>query len=335
VNPSKIPDVSASNMWDNFNMVEYLAELNDEHDRNLENINKTIKKHSKPKDFDELSWKPSITVPQPFNMTVREHQKPHKKSRSQQVFEEEEIARVEKEAQETSKQFRANPVPGHTYLPLYKEMQAKDRAFRNHNREVRKTELKSMEKPFKFVEREKDRDKLSQIEKIMDEVEYERPKTQKFKAKPVPDHVYDSTSIMDRFREEELYRQVRRKVRSDELLRKSKLPMTMQEPKNKFRMSKMKEAVSDSKTDFIKTKNPGATHQPKINHTIPDFDSQYKKFQQTVAKSRTQAEATVCKPFKLRTEKISKVADHTMCPKETEKQRFSKSSQNPNLSQVP
>ena len=43
------------------------------------------------------------------------------------------------------------------------------------------------------------------------------------------------------------------------------------------------------------------TFRPRINRTMPDFDEQYERFMQEMSQRKEMREATVCKPFNLRT----------------------------------
>ncbi|KAG8126303.1 hypothetical protein E2320_021459 [Naja naja] len=89
---------------------------------------------SKPKSASAIGIS-SFTIPQPFKMTLREtHQRPQF-LKSQALLEKESTAykRQLQEAAECQKQFRAQPVPAHIYLPLYQEIMEKNEIQTNGN----------------------------------------------------------------------------------------------------------------------------------------------------------------------------------------------------------
>lgn len=101
------------------------------------------------------SWASSITVPQPFRMTLREAQKKARWLASPASFEQERL-QAQKQGQEESecfRQFRAQPVPAHVYLPLYQEIVERSEARRRAGIQKRKELLLSSLKPFSFHER--------------------------------------------------------------------------------------------------------------------------------------------------------------------------------------
>ncbi|XP_063712720.1 protein FAM161B-like [Symsagittifera roscoffensis] len=289
--------VSADRMWDGVAITDYMNRLDLEHERNLDDIEMTLKRHrmnSLSKKTDD--WKPSITVPKPFSMTIREYQKPKKKSRSQQIFELEQEQKRLSEMKELTKKFKANPIPGHTFLPLYETMQDKDKNVRSSSKEKRKSDLQSMTKPFKFTDRDNDYARISKLSKSIDKMiadESERPP--QFKAKPVPRKVLDKPSVTEKMQEEELFRQMRCKLRAQTLLRQSKAPVSSPEV-SKTAIRKNKEEPSDSRNSLPRRSRSA------LSHSVPDFDAQYKKFLNEAEKIRTMKESTVCKPFTMRTE---------------------------------
>lgn len=101
------------------------------------------------------SWASSITVPQPFRMTLREARKKAQWLASPASFEQERL-QAQKQGQEEAechRQFRAQPVPAHVYLPLYQEIMERREARRRAGIQKRKELLLSSVKPFSFLER--------------------------------------------------------------------------------------------------------------------------------------------------------------------------------------
>lgn len=105
------------------------------------------------------SWASSITVPRPFHMTLREAQKKAQWLASPAYFEQgkQQAQRQGQEEAECHRQFRAQPVPAHVYLPLYQEIMERSEARRQAGIQKRKELLLSSLKPFSFLEKEEQR----------------------------------------------------------------------------------------------------------------------------------------------------------------------------------
>lgn len=105
------------------------------------------------------SWVSSITVPQPFRMTLREARKKAQWLASPASFEPErrQAEKQGREEAECHRQFRAQPVPAHVYLPLYQEVMEHNEARRRAGIQKRKELLLSSLKPFGFLEKEERR----------------------------------------------------------------------------------------------------------------------------------------------------------------------------------
>lgn len=105
------------------------------------------------------SWVSSITVPQPFRMTLREARKKAQWLASPASFEPErrQAEKQGREEAECHRQFRAQPVPAHVYLPLYQEVMERNEARRQAGIQKRKELLLSSLKPFSFLEKEERR----------------------------------------------------------------------------------------------------------------------------------------------------------------------------------
>lgn len=105
------------------------------------------------------AWASGMTVPQPFNMTLREVKKKTQlpKSRTSLDLEKQLVEKREAEEAEEAecqKQFRAVPIPAHVYLPLFDEINESKENQRRLNLDRRKEILLSIQKPFSFAERE-------------------------------------------------------------------------------------------------------------------------------------------------------------------------------------
>lgn len=97
-------------------------------------------------------------------MTVREAQKKAQWLASPASFELErrQAQRQGQEEAECHRQFRAQPVPAHVYLPLYHEIVARSEARRQAGIQKRKELLLSSFKPFSFLEKEEQRKEAAQ-----------------------------------------------------------------------------------------------------------------------------------------------------------------------------
>lgn len=90
-------------------------------------------------------------------MTLREARKKAQWLASPASFEQERL-QAQKQGQEEAechRQFRAQPVPAHVYLPLYQEILERGEARRRAGIEKRKELLLSSLKPFSFLEKKK------------------------------------------------------------------------------------------------------------------------------------------------------------------------------------
>lgn len=250
------------------------------------------------KKSEEKEWRHRITIPQPFNMTVREETKPKKKSTVAEELKKQREEKLKLEEAECQKVFKARPVPANVYLPLFEEIMEKKEARRRDIKENRTQLLQSMQKPFKFSLRE---EKLrSERHACLDNDYIIRPSSSKqFKANPYPDHIFDN-QVNDKILEEEEYRRIRMQMRSEELLRSASLPPNMEargkeyveaKSRQKARIEKLQQSVIE---DYA--------FRPQISHEVPNFSEVHKRFLKEVEGKRQPKEATTCQPFTLRTE---------------------------------
>uniref|UniRef100_A0A8D0BDZ7 Protein FAM161A n=1 Tax=Salvator merianae TaxID=96440 RepID=A0A8D0BDZ7_SALMN len=179
-------------------------------------ISKKIKRKRK-------KWFPKITVPEPFQMTVREAKKQQQNIKPKSLIELENnlLKKQLEEEAECQKKFRANPVPAHVFVPLYHEIMQQNEERRKSFRERRRKLLLSMQKPFQFLEREAQKNEMKKLQ--LKDLSSPKKKTKIFKARPVPKFIY-SSEINEKLKEKELYRDIRIQMRSEELLRNSSLP---------------------------------------------------------------------------------------------------------------
>ncbi|XP_041905173.1 protein FAM161A isoform X2 [Corvus kubaryi] len=270
-------------MWDGFSLEDYISRAK----HSLPNSPACRKVHKKQK-----VWSPRVTVPKPFQMTIREAQKKEQniKSKSQIELENHLLKKQLEEEAECQKKFRANPVPAAVFLPLYHDIVQRNEERRRSVRERSKLKLLASQKPFKFIERERQRREIRKMQ--LKDVSPPENKTKVFRAKPVPKCVY-SPDFSDKLKEEELYREIRIRMRAEELLRNSSVPNS--------RLA-LKETNKKKKHKSIEPKR--TEQKPKIKSSVPDFELLHEKFQKRLLQQKKVKHLTVCEPFDLRTSYI-------------------------------
>ncbi|XP_039204462.1 protein FAM161A isoform X1 [Crotalus tigris] len=269
------------NAWDGYSLEDYslcsktiLPKLN---------VLKLSKKKKK--------WFPKITVPEPFQMTIREAKRKQQNIKSKSLMELENnlLKKQLEEEAECQKQFRANPVPAHVFVPLYHEIMQENEERRKSFRERRGNFLLATQKPFQFIEREAQKKELRKMQFSSPE-----KKAKMFKAKAVPKFV-SSSEMREKLKEEELYRDIRIQVRSEELLRNSSLPNSRLGNKGAIRPG-LQNCFEQS--EELKCKS-------KTKVKVPDFETLHKKFQKQLQKHKNVKSATISEPFNLHTPNIS------------------------------
>lgn len=269
-------------MWDGFSVEDYISRTR--HSSPSSPAFRVIQKKQK-------TWSPKVTVPKPFQMTIREARKKEQniKSKSQIEMENNLLKKQLEEEAECQKKFRANPVPAAVFLPLYHEIMQRNEERRRSVKERSKLKLLASQKPFKFIEREKQRNELRKMQ--LRDLSAPETKPNLFKAKPVPKRVY-SPAVNDRLKEEELCREIRIRMRAEELLRNSALPSS-------------RLALTNTDKKKHKCLEPKETeHKPKAKSSVPDFELLHQKFQKRLLEQKQAQRLTVCQPFELRTPDI-------------------------------
>ncbi|KAK7799577.1 hypothetical protein U0070_001464 [Myodes glareolus] len=239
------------------------------------------------------SWASSITVPQPFRMTLREAQKKARWLASPASFEQERL-QAQKQGQEESecfRQFRAQPVPAHVYLPLYQEIVERSEARRRAGIQKRKELLLSSLKPFSFHER---KEQKKEAAPQTDSAAVAQAKVPPKKAtRRIPKAILEP-ALGDKLQEAELLRKIRIQMRAMDMLKMASSPISTsssQTPRTAAR-------TQEEKLSFLQTE---FGFQPRVNPVVPDYEGLYKAFQRRAAKRRETRETTRNKPFLLRT----------------------------------
>ncbi|NXU40472.1 F161A protein, partial [Drymodes brunneopygia] len=281
--PSSFAKQQIEKMWDGFSLEDYISRAK----HSLPSSPACRMVHKKQK-----VWSPRVTVPKPFQMTIREAQKKEQniKSKSRIELENHLLKKQLEEEAECQKKFRANPVPAAVFLPLYHDIVQRNEERRRSVRERSKLKLLASQKPFKFIERERQRREARKMQ--LKDISPPENKTKVFRAKPVPKCVY-SPDFSAKLKEEELYREIRIRMRAEELLQNSSVPnsrLALKEPSKK----KKHKSTEPKQTE----------HKPKIKSSIPDFELLHEKFQKRLLQQKKVKHLTVCEPFDLHTSYI-------------------------------
>ncbi|XP_021066648.1 protein FAM161A isoform X2 [Mus pahari] len=192
-----------NNMWNDFSVEDYIQYDSDPQ--------MAKKKRKKPK-----SLTPKITVPVPFEMTVREQNRREKALNARSDLEtKQKLLKKDEDDAECKKKFRANPAPSCVLLPLYEDLVKQNEERRKRAREKNRAALLASQKPFKFIAREEQKQAVR--EKKLRDLFRAKRKTHQFKARPVPRFIY-------RPKEEELYGDSRMQPKARDLLQNSPWP---------------------------------------------------------------------------------------------------------------
>ena len=242
-------------------------------------------------------WRHRITIPEPFNMSIREALKDSKKTKAQLELEQRRLERQREEEAECEKKFKARPVPSHVYLPKFEEIMEKNESRRHYVKQYCQELLKSQVKPFNFEVREEEKKKQRAHSAPIKRPE--RPKSG-FKAKPVPAHIF-KPDVDEKLQEEEELRKIRIKMRSKELLREASLPPNM-EAREKLKEQERKEKVKKARQATKVRQRVKSAYRNA--HVVPDYDMLYREFQKELARRKSAKEGTVVEPFELETDRI-------------------------------
>ncbi|XP_012494649.1 PREDICTED: protein FAM161A isoform X1 [Propithecus coquereli] len=261
-----------NNMWTNFCVEDYIQCKNTD----FQAVEKTRKK---PKE-----WVPTITVPEPFQMMIREQKKKEEAMKSKSDIEmARKLLKKQEEDSECKKKFRANPVPAFVFLPLYRDLVKQKEERRRSQKEKSKAALLASQKPFKFIAREEQ--KQAAQEKQLTDFFKSKKKTNRFKARPLPRSIYGSTTN-DKLKEEGLCGNTRARLRAQELSQNSS-PLPSR-PACRLRSPKGPEQAVKSKCKH------------KVKCRTSDIEDLPERYQKHLPEPKCPKLLTVCKPFDLR-----------------------------------
>ena len=279
------------NMWDDFSVDSYAP----------------VEKAPRDEPAQAKEWKPSITIPQPFNMTLREAAKSKVKSKRKEKLEKELFEKRLAEEAELNKKFRARPLPATTFMKLYEEQKAEKEKKRQYTKALNKAILEATQQPFGFMKREEEKKELRRSQSIerMDKTPNKKPV---FKAAPFPDKLFN-LSLDDQIAEQNEYRKIKIKMRSEEMLANSSLPPNMRSRGERYAVSRRH---SKKQENTNAKKNMNSSFRPNINHDIPDYEELRRKFEIDLIRKRKEKSPTICEPFNLHTAKVPDRRARTM-----------------------
>ncbi|KAF1435000.1 hypothetical protein FQV22_0006649, partial [Spheniscus magellanicus] len=246
-------------------------------------------------------WIPSITIPQPFEMTLREARKKSQLMKSYMFLEldKQRDKRQSQDEAECQKQFRAQPVPAHVFLPLYQEIMEQNEIRRQIATQKRKELLLSTQRPFSFLEKE-EKKKEAIRQKFLAAATPNESSKQKQASKKVPKSTYEPL-LGEKLKEAELYREIRIQMRAKDLLESS---VALIDTSNCRREPQSRTATKTKQERLGFLQDKSFSFKPRINPTIPDFEGLYWAFQREAVRRQEIKEATRNKPFKLRTSNL-------------------------------
>ncbi|XP_073494300.1 protein FAM161B isoform X2 [Phyllobates terribilis] len=247
---------------------------------------------SKPK-ANIFSQVPECTIPQPFQMMLREAEK-RKMLQPQEWADLQDVQPQEwadlQDGQsgddaECLKQFRAQPAPAHVFLPMYKEIMEQNEKRRKIGIQRRSHHLLSMQKPFQLLVHNKRRQVASAFTAKVP-----------IRKRPIPKSVLDPT-VSDGLRESKILQKINNRIRAKELLEKSSAPV----PLTRDTRDPQSRASWRTKQQHLGFLQQNLTFKPQINPCAPDFQRLHYNFQKSSLKNQRMREETETKPFNLRT----------------------------------
>ncbi|XP_069591777.1 protein FAM161B isoform X1 [Ranitomeya imitator] len=225
---------------------------------------------------------PEFTVPQPFQMMLREAEK--RKMLQPQAWEDLQDGQSADDA-ECLKQFRARPAPAHVFLPMYKEIMEQNEKRRKTGIQRRSHHLLSMQKPFQLLVQNKRRQVASAFTTDVPS-----------RKRPIPKSVLDPT-VSDGLREAKILQKINGHIRAKKLLESSSAPV----PLSRDTRDPQSRASWKTKQQHLDFLQQNLTFKPQINSCAPDFQRLHRNFQNSCLKNQRLQEQTETKPFNLRT----------------------------------
>lgn len=286
-------------MWDMFAVNDYAPwsefreDLKQKRSQSLSRIDAGASKYPNTPSV----WKKKTTIPKPPSMLLRDANRIPRKTKAMIELDQQIEEKKQLEDLECKKQFRATPAPDHVRLRLFEELNQQQEERRKFLRENGEEILKSLQQPFEFSKREE----MKKLEKMRDLRKGDRKKSDgHFHARPFPSHIFNGT-VEDKILEEKEYRQIRMRMRAEELLNSFIAPYSMR--MQNWRKVEPRHRKTSDDDDAM------CTFHPKVNQTFPDLDDQYQRFVEQMIRCKRKRQPTTCRPFNLRLSKPRRAHD--------------------------
>ncbi|XP_053330306.1 protein FAM161B [Spea bombifrons] len=201
---------------------------------------------------------------------------------------------------ECLKQFRAQPVPAHVFLPLYDDLVEQQAARRKTGVQERKDFLLKTQKPFRFLSKEEEKRRKAAQALLAAPARAERGVKRE-----VVKHAQDP-EISDRLKEAELIRKVKRQMRAKEMLQTSSAPV----PLNRGTRDPLSSISRKTRQEYLGFFQQNLSFRPRTNPGVPDFQRLHHEFQKRCLQKQKEIEPTRSEPFTLRTSALRRRQSH-------------------------
>ena len=218
------------------------------------------------------------TVPEPFEMTIREDNKRRERLLTIQTGVIEKFNKPdESKTINHEEHFRAIEMPSHVLENRYEKIVKMQQQKRKRAKEAAEKKIRETIRPFKFAEREEQKNNLRRS----DSVPNLKINCQKdFHANPFPEHLFTDFAH-EQQREREHYREIQRKLRQEMLLKNSNFPPRM--------ASEFKKRMHENKG--LSKQSTGLPRKVKRGKT--DLDRLYREYQEKLERKRMENEMLV------------------------------------------
>ncbi|KAJ8925764.1 hypothetical protein NQ315_009612 [Exocentrus adspersus] len=236
------------------------------------------------------NWTDTITIPKPFQMTVRDEEN---------KIVDELFVKLKKPKEKKPEQFKAHDIPIESQIPLFEKIMADQERRSFITKEKRKAALQAQMKPFSFTKRDEEIQELTrEFSKSSPNLYQDLPlKVKKFKANPIPKNLF-SNYIYKRMHEDEFYRALQKKIRAEEMLKAASLPPSM-----------AKRAKSKPKTEICPRSFRDLKREEKPlkkSKSIPNYKACHEQYEKQLEELKQEFISTSPRPFKLKTSKRGK-----------------------------
>ena len=210
------------------------------------------------------------TVPEPFQMTVREEGKRRERQLAKQFLNQGKLD--EMKPMKNTKQFRAIEMPSHVKEKRYEKLIKRQENRKKQTKEEIYQEIKSKIKPFSFVLREEQ--KTLKRSNSSPNLKCTNCNTD-FRANPFPQHLFTDFANEQK-QERENYREIQKKLRQEILLKNSSFPPRMDSELMKKKLQENKELAKANKS-----------RQKTVRRERTDLDRLYRQYRDNLERKET------------------------------------------------